>query len=188
MLGENLCSTDRDRLDELLQTSRFHLKRMYRDLAEPKMFDVRDEYDAQLLDQGEGFASVITRAIFRSQGPWIGKAFRPINETTGEGYNAFGDVEDRQAKLPMDTYIGHSLVADGQSFILDYRAKNWGPIRWLRGEVRQVSDSILLGLGTFGPRSKGLHKLRRVIPFVMVKSDRPYLLSADNRPAVQKAA
>ena len=175
MLGQDLPSDEKDRLAELLNTERFGLKLIFQDLPAPCMTDVIGEYDAQLLDQGDRFGSYLTRKVFGSKGPWIGKAFRPLTESTGEGYNACGAVEDRKAILPMDTYIGHSFIVHGHSYMLDYRKKNWGPIRWLVGELRQAGPDLLLGMGTFGPRARKLHKLRRVIPFVLVRSDRPYL-------------
>lgn len=175
MIGQNLSSREKDRLAELLSVNRFQLKKIFWGLSAPAVTDVSGEYDAQLLDQGDRFSEMVVRKAFGSKGPWVGKAFRPLSESKGEGYNAFGTPEDRVALLPMDTYLGHSLMVDGQSYILDYRGKNRGPIRWLRGELRQVSSDILLGMGTFGPRARNLHKLRRVIPFVLVRSDRPYL-------------
>ena len=176
MIGKDLSFREKDRLVEILSADRLRVKMIYWDLPTPTMSDLDGEYDAQLLNQGDRVGSFLTHTIFGSKGNWIGKAFRPLSGTTGEGYNAFGEVEDRQALLPMDTYLDHSLVVTGYSYILDYRLRNRGPIRWLRGEVRKVSDSVFLGLGTFGPRKRELHKLRRVIPFVMVRSEREYLL------------
>jgi hypothetical protein len=182
MLGQNLSKNDKAQLSEFLQTKRFGLKLIFQALPAPVMTEVAGEYDARLLDQGDRLGSYLTRKIFGSKGPWIGKAFRPLSDASGEGYNAFGSVEDRSKILPMDTYIGPSLIVDGHSYVLDYREKNRGPIRWLTGELRQVSPDLLLGMGTFGPRLRKLHKLRRVIPFVLVRSDRPYL--ADGSTAV----
>ncbi|QDV43274.1 hypothetical protein Enr13x_31290 [Stieleria neptunia] len=175
MLGQNLSAGEQDQLADLLTLDRFRLKMVYWELPTPTMADVSGEYDAQLLDQGDRFGSFLTRRAFGSKGPWVGKAFRPLSHCDGEGYNAFGTVEDRKALLPMDTYIDYSNIVPGDSFILDYRSKNRGPIRWLRGELRQVSPNVLLGMGTFGPQARRLHKLRRVIPFVLARSDREYL-------------
>lgn len=175
MIGQNLSVSEQDRLSELMSVDRFRLKIIYWELPTPNIADVDGEYDAQLLDQGTAFASVVTRQLFRAKGPWLGKAFRPLTESKGEGYNAFGDPEDRQVQLRMNTYIDRSYIVPGHSYILDYRGLNRGPITWLRGELRQVSPAVLLGMGTFGPRAEKLYKLRRTIPFVLVRSDRPYL-------------
>ena len=174
-LGLNLPADEKYRLDDLLRLNRFDLKMLYWSLPTPTIADVDGEYDAQLLHQGDPIGSLMTRLCFGSKGAWIGKAFRPISADSGEGYNAFGSIEGRQPLLPMDTYIGHSQIIPGLSFILDYKNKNRGPIRWLVGELRPVSGSILLGIGTFGPRGPRLARLRRVIPFVLVRSDREYI-------------
>lgn len=188
MLGQNLTSVEQGQLNELLQLDRFRLKMMYWELPTPAIGEVAGEYDAQLLDQGDRVGTLVTRKLFGSKGPWLGKAFRPLSNTEGEGYNAFGSAEDRQALLPMDTYIDHSNIVPGYSYILDYQGKNWGPIRWLRGELRTVSPSVLLGMGTFGPRRRSLHKLRRVIPFVLVLSDRGYLDHDQSAPSMKLAS
>lgn len=178
MLGQDLSFRDKDCLAELLSLDRLKLKLFYWNLPTPDVASVMGEYDAQLLDQGDRVCSYLTHRVFGSKGPWLGKAFRPLSDVTGEGYNAFGTEEDRRAMLHMDTYIDHSLIVPGYSYILDYKKRNLGPIRWLRGEVRQVSDSLLLGMGTFGPRRRSLHRLRRVIPFVLARSQREYLEAA----------
>ncbi|MCA9135292.1 MAG: hypothetical protein KDB00_01000 [Planctomycetales bacterium] len=175
MIGQNLTFREKETLLNLLSVDRFRLKMIYWSLPTPTISEIEGEYDAQLLDQGDALGSFVTRRLFASKGPWLGKAFRPVSESIGQGYNAFGTAEEREALLPMNTYIDHSLMVPGYSYILDYQRLNRGPIRWLRGELRIASPSILLGMGIFGPRSRKLHKLRRVIPFVLVRSDRPYL-------------
>lgn len=57
--------------------------------------------------------------------------------------------------------------------------RNRGPIRWLVGELRLVSVDVLLGMGIFGLRASKLRALRRVIPFLLVRSDREYLSDAN---------
>ena len=175
MLGQNLSVGEQEPLTALLSADRFQLKQIFINLPTPTVPEVIGEYGAQLLDQGDRLGSFVIRKVFGSKGPWIGKAFRPLSETEGEGYNAFGLIDEREPLLPMSTYIGHSFIVPGESYILDYRRKNRGPIRWLFGELRQVNSTILLGMGTFGPRSASLRRLRRVIPFVLVCSDRAYL-------------
>ena len=174
-MGEQLDENSQTKLNEILGLNRFDLKMLYWELPTPAIEIVSGEYDAQLLDQGDPIGSFITRRIFGSRGQWLGKAFRPLSSSNGEGYNAFGTPRDREALLPMDTYIGDSFIVPGNAYMLNYRAKNSGPIRWLLGELRQATPEILLGMGTFGPRGQRLAKLRRVIPFVLVLSDRPYL-------------
>jgi hypothetical protein len=174
MIGQTLASNERKRLDELFRHERFHLKRIYEELSTPNLAEISGEYDARLLDQGNRIGSFMVRKAFSMRADWLGKAFRPLSPTMGEGYNVFGTANHRRAQLPMSTYIDQSIVTCGDAIILDYRTKNRGLIRWLRGELRQVSPSVLLGLGTFGPRSPRHRRLRRIIPFVLVRSGREY--------------
>ena len=175
MIGEQLNAKDQSTLAKLIDADRGALKRYFAELPPARMTETFGEYDAQLLDQGGSFPQYLIRTAFRSAGPWLGKAFRPLSEYHGEGYNAFGAIENREARLRMDTYIARSSFASGPSFILDYRERNLGAIQWLFGELRMVSHSILLGMGTFGPRATRLKKMRRVIPFVLVGPTRQYL-------------
>lgn len=170
-----LSRADQETVQKLVDADRGALKRYFAELPPAPILETFGEYDAKLLDQGGRFAQSMTRKAFASAGAWLGKAFKPLSEFHGEGYNSFGTVESREARLRMDTYIARSAFAPGPSFILDYRERNLGMIQWLVGELRMVNRSILLGMGTFGPRATKLKKLRRVIPFLLVGPVRPYL-------------
>jgi hypothetical protein len=171
---DSLFPRESELLDLLFQVQRHELRAVFRRLRAPSMLDVYGEYDAGLLDQGDAVGNFLVRNLFRCRGPWIGKAFRPLSESTGEGYNAFGTMSRRRVELPMDTYLAKSNLCDGDSFVLDYRGKHLGPISFLRGELRYVSRSLLLGMGLFGPRCGQCKRLRRVIPFVLVGPVRAY--------------
>ncbi|MEL6106216.1 MAG: hypothetical protein AAFU85_09270 [Planctomycetota bacterium] len=175
MLQQKLSQQDQQTVQKLVDADRGSLKRFFEELPPARILETAGEYDAQLLDQGGGFAQFATRKAFGTAGKWLGKAFRPLSEYHGEGYNSFGDVDSPEARLRMDTYIARSSFATGPSFILDYRERNLGMIQWLVGELRMVNRSVLLGMGTFGPRAAKLRKLRRVIPFLLVGPVRPYL-------------
>lgn len=175
MIGEQLNAKDRETVQKLIDADRGTLKRYFAELPPAGIFETFGEYDAELLDQGGSFPQWLTEKAFGTAGSWLGKAFRPLSEHHGEGYNSFGTLDSRQARLRMDTYIARSAFASGPSFVLDYRERNLGMIQWLVGELRMVNRSILLGMGTFGPRASKLKKLRRVIPFLLVGPVRSYL-------------
>ena len=175
MVGEQLNAKDRKTVQKLIHADRGALKRYFAELPPAGILETFGEYDAQLLDQGGSFPQWLTQKAFGTAGPWLGKAFRPLSQNHGEGYNSFGTLDSRQARLQMDTYIARSAFTSGPSFILDYRERNLGMIQWLVGELRTVNRSILLGMGTFGPRARKLKKLRRVIPFLLVGPVRSYL-------------
>jgi hypothetical protein len=82
-----------------------------------------------------------------SRGYWLGKAFRPLSETAGEGYNRWrfpAGVVKRN--LRMATRMGPSLVDDKLSYILDYSAFN--PKMTLVDELRKLDETIYLGIAT----------------------------------------
>ncbi len=170
----DLSVEQQQQLGTLRDAERLWLKCCFRELPPPKIDDFRGEFDAELLDQGGKAANRIVRWIFSVHGPWLGKAFNPITDSTGEGYNYFEQSGKSVRLLPMKTYVGNSSIAPGQSLYLDYRSTTRGPIRYLVGEVRQYSDTVFIGMGTWGPRIGKKDLWRRVIPFVMVGPMRPF--------------
>lgn len=154
-------------LEFLRPLSRTQLKMIFTDLPAASLTDTVGEYSAVLLNQGDGISDSVTRWAFQMHGPWIGKAFRPLSQKRGEGYNLFGDDAAPRCELTMDTHIGPSAFASGHSLILDYSHRNRGLIRWLLGELRQLDATTLLGMGVFGPRGNRLSQFQRVIPFVL---------------------
>lgn len=162
-------------VNELLVLRRSRIRELYRQLSPPSVLNVFGEYDAMLLNQGGRLKDWLTGRAFQARGNWIGKAFRPHSEQHGEGYNAFVNSAGRYPKLPMDTYIGDSLIDHGKAFILDYRSKSPGIMSWLVGELRMVNPYVLLGIGHFGPRRTQLSGLRRMIPFLLIGPVRHYL-------------
>jgi hypothetical protein len=147
---------------------RLSLRRIFHGSSVPALSEMSGDFDAQLLNQGGILSSLLVRRVFGSHGAWMGKCFRPLSETTGIGHNFFWHEGRIVRKLPMETEITTSSLDDGQVMVLDYRARNRGPIRYLRGEVRQVIPGILLGMGIFGVRLGRRDRWRRKIPFIMV--------------------
>lgn len=81
------------------------------------------------------------------RGYWLGKAFRPLTATTGEGYNRWRFTGGRiDRNLRMATRMGPSLIDNKQSYILDYSAFN--PRSTLVDELRKLDDSVYLGAAT----------------------------------------
>jgi hypothetical protein len=91
------------------------------------------------------------------RGYWLGKAFHPLTETTGEGYNRWrfpGGRIDRN--LRMATKMGASLIDGKPSYMLHYSAFNQKST--LVDELRKLDDYVYLGAATVdaggGKRSK----------------------------------
>jgi hypothetical protein len=164
----------RQAVQRLRRVDRRRLKTIFAESTAPNMSDMCGEYNAQLLHQGNAAGELLTKVLFGSSGDWIGKAFHPLGDEHGIGYNCFVDGGRVRARLHMDTVIAESRLYDGKSLIIDYRKKNWGLIYWLVGEIRQVVPGVFLGMGVYGPRIGMRDLMRRKIPFMMVGPVRDY--------------
>lgn len=81
------------------------------------------------------------------RGYWLGKAFRPLSATTGEGYNRWRFPGGKiQRNLRMATRMGTSLIDGKPCYVLDYGALN--PKMTLVDELRKLDDFIYFGAAT----------------------------------------
>jgi hypothetical protein len=174
-------------LGRLRAMNRRELILLFRPLQPPSMRTFEGEFDSELLHQGSPTSNRLTRAIFALGGLWTGKAFSSVSDTEGVGYNCFRDQNEARFKLPMRTEIAPSRLEHGRSLIIDYSTMNRGMIRFLKGEVRQLSPTVMLGFGTFGPKIGERDRWRRKIPFVMIGPRRDYQISAFRTALKQQA-
>jgi hypothetical protein len=163
-----LTAIQREALRLLRDADRLSLRRIFHCSSVPPLTEAAGDFDAELLDQGGLLSNVIVGSAFGLHGNWIGKAFHPVSPTTGIGHNCFLNDGRLVRKLPMDTAVTKSSLDDWPAMTIDYRSKNRGLVRWLRGEARQVTPGIWLGLGIFGLPVGRRDRWRRIIPFVLV--------------------
>lgn len=161
-------------LQALRETDRLGLRKLFHTLEPPQMDCLVGEYDAELLSQGGPISRLVTGRAFGIHGDWFGKAFYAISDSKGVGYNCFRSSDVVLRKLHMDTAIRTSTMDSGRSLMIRYHAKNKGIIRWLYGEIRQITPNVMLGIGVFGPRIGRRDICRRKIPFVLVGPCRDY--------------
>ena len=153
---------------KLRKLDRLNLRRLFHALAAPDIASLSGEFDADLLSQGGMVSRYLTSKVFGVHGRWLGKAFHPAGDgRSGVGYNYFQHRSGIRRKLPMTTTLETSTLDDGLCMRICYRGKNRGPVRWLTGEVRQVTPTVLLGVGTFGPTIRRCDIYRRKIPFAL---------------------
>lgn len=189
MAESNQCADSSCRDDTMEQTlemlrglNRPGLREMFRCQSAPDLETIRGEYKAELLDQGGRTAQRVTRLLFGLHGKWLGKAFHPISNRRGVGYNTFERAGESVPKIPMDTYLAPSTFESGDSMIIRYDGRHFGPIRWLVGELRQVVPGVLLGIGLYGPsfgRTGRKDRSRRKIPFMLYGPQRPYQIEVE---------
>lgn len=138
-------------LEKLLALTQAEGIALWRTLPAVPMAEMNGHYmglgpDAKDVAYQKGYAKFMFDET-SPRGYWLGKAFRPLTETTGEGYNRWrftGGKVDRN--LRMATRMGPSLIDGKPSYILDYSAFN--PRSTLVDELRKLDDFVYLGAAT----------------------------------------
>ena len=172
------CHPGRIMLDsfQLVKLGRRDLLCIFQQLTPPSVAEMDGEFRATLLDQGHWTHNFLTASAFNLPGSWISKSFTPLSDEQGCGYNTFR-IGDRTRKMyRMGTYVSESRIDDGRSFHLDYRSvpgqEAVPKYSHLAGEVRRLSDSLFLGIGT---ADFGVRRLRRSQPFLLEGPVAPYV-------------
>lgn len=159
---------------DLGAASTFELLSFFRDLPAPSIDEMHGDYDATLLRQPNLVADIngfFTVGLpFK---PWLSKAFRPVSDSEGRGYNTFRQFGKIVQRFPMHTEIAPSRYDGRPSYTLMYGAfrSTCGSIHMV-DEVRRVEDGLYLGIGTWG----FTRRQRQIpLPFALQSTDRPYL-------------
>lgn len=84
------------------------------------------------------------------RGYWLGKAYKPADSTTGEGYNRWRRADGRvERNLRFGTHSGASHIDGRPALIMTYSSfKHSAGDRDLIDEIRRLDEGIYLGLGT----------------------------------------
>ena len=81
-----------------------------------------------------------------ARGYWLGKAYKPLTATTGEGYNRWRFAGGKVVRnLRFGTEMGTSLIDGKPAFLMHYSAFN---DTTLIDEIRKLDDNVYLGMGT----------------------------------------
>jgi len=165
-------------LEDLRTLSRQQLIGLFHQLVAPEVNEMKGEYRAYLLDSGNSFNRCLGMiTLYFIWGAWIGKAFEPLSNRNGHGYNPFStclpeihenifhacldrfihtlrhlfirdSCEERTVRIIRNkTHIGPSMFDNRTSFHLVYRDYNAFPVSTMHDEVRRVNDALYLGLG-----------------------------------------
>jgi hypothetical protein len=188
-------------LEDLQKLNRQQLVGVFHQLVAPEVNGMKGEYRACLLDSGNSlnrFLSMFT--LYFIWGAWIGKAFEPLSERHGHGYNPFstclpeihenvfracldrlihtlrhifiGDnCQERTVRIVRNkTHIGPSMFDNRTSFHLVYRDYNAFPVSTMHDEVRKVNDTLFLGLGILIVTGGRWN----IFPFVLIGPPEPW--------------
>lgn len=156
--------------ERVLELSREELIALWSEAPAADMAELNGEYEGLVPNAGDPEAEARTAEVMYNEhsaiGYWLGKAYTPLAETTGDGYNRWrrpgGKVE---RNIRFGTEMGPSLI-DGKPALLMYygayvRADGSKPRSTLVDEIRKLAEGVYLGMGTVeeadGSRSRPGH-------------------------------
>ncbi len=141
-------------MHDILRLSAEELVRLFQTLGAPGLEEMHGEYAAQTLQQPNVLATLSGRYGLNSPlypGKWLSKAFRPMSNCGGRGYNSFRHFGRVVQRFPMATLIAPSRYDRRPAFQLVYRAyKSMFGALHMVDEVRRLETGQYLGIGTFG--------------------------------------
>ncbi|HPI93214.1 MAG TPA: hypothetical protein PLT09_09500 [Deltaproteobacteria bacterium] len=160
-----------------MKLKRTQLMDLFHQLDAPAMSEMRGEYRAYLLDSGYVINMFLAKLYLHfTWGDWQHKAFEPLGDRNGHGYNTFITTQShlvenyfaatlmkivslvrslfrlnspqRLARIMLNKTSMVSSVFDGRpSFQLSYRDYNTFYTNTMTDEVRRVNDTLYLGIG-----------------------------------------
>lgn len=138
---------------DIVQLSKPEIMQLFYAAPAPDFSSLKGEYKAETLPVGiMAFAADFFTHHFFGPGHWEGKAFFPLTQNKGWGYNLFS-VSDKNGKLymarerKMDTFIGRSEIDDKDSFHLLYKAYNGGMVNSMHDEIRKINATLYICMG-----------------------------------------
>ncbi|MGW6117820.1 hypothetical protein ACWFRF_02165 [Nocardia sp. NPDC055165] len=137
---------------ELRRLNTSGLLALFTTLEAPTISEIDGEYTAALLAQPNLFAVATGKvAVANPLGPWLCKAFRPVDENSGRGYNTFSEFGRVRQRYPMRTLLAPSRYDGAAAYTLIYRAYTsmCGSLHMV-DEVRRAAPGVYLGMGTWG--------------------------------------
>lgn len=155
---------------------------LYGTLEAPRFDEMHGEYAASLLDQGNGWAYLLSAFVVNFGGRWLCKAFEPTGPNEGHGYNSFMTPRGVRRAGRMRTRIGPSkLPGDTKdAFHLEYADFNsvrrggaiGAVLHTMFDEVRKVAPGLYLGIGRAGFTKRGRSQLH---PFLLEGPAAPFV-------------
>lgn len=151
--GESM--NNNSKLIDVYQLSTNRLVALFSTLQAPSIEEMHGEYAASMLSQPNPLATLAGLSLTNPLLPWQSKAFRPVNQLTGRGYNTFLLGRKTIQLYPMHTLIASSRFDGQPAYQLVYRYFHslCGAINMV-DEIRRLDDGRYLGIGTWGVNKK----------------------------------
>lgn len=165
---------DRDVIQDIKRRSTKEVVELFLTLEAPTMEEMDGEFESALLKQPSLLAEISSMGFSNLvwPGTWLGKGFRPIEETEGRGYNVFSYQGKIVQRFAMQTLIAPSRFDSKPSYQLVYRAYHSVPAMiHMVDEVRRLEPGVYIGIGTYG----FIEAQRRIpYPFLLQGPAEPY--------------
>jgi len=160
-------------MHDVLRLDEDELLRLFLTLEAPGVDEMHGEYAALLLKQPRRAAALATRVYNPLYpGHWLSKAFRPVSDRRGRGYNSFRHFGRVVQRFPMATLVAASRYDGRPAFQLVYRAfKSYCGFIHMVDEVRRLEAGQYLGIGTLGFTDG---QRRTACPFLLTGPVAPY--------------
>ena len=139
-------------LEKLLALTQAEGIELWRTLPPASVQEMNGHYmglgpDAMNVQYQKGYADYMFNE-HSPRGYWLGKAFRPLTATTGEGYNRWRFPNQKIVRnLRIATKAGTSLIDGKPAYVLDYTVYNKGMT--LIDELRRLEDGVYFGAATY---------------------------------------
>ena len=156
--------------------SKAEVMQLFYSAPAPDFKSMKGEYKAKVLPLGiqAGMASFYTHNVF-GPGRWVGKAFLPLEDNKGQGYNIFSTVDNGKETLhrtrKIDTWVSKSEIDDKNSFHIVYAAYNGGLVHSMHDEVRKINDNLYLGMGYMAAGGGSINPA----PFILYQQPSPWV-------------
>jgi hypothetical protein len=162
-------------MHDILRLSAEELLTLFQTLEAPGLEEMHGEFAALLLRQPNWAAALSGHLTCYNPlypGMWLAKAFRPVGEGRGRGYNTSSHLRRVVQRFPMLTLIAPSRYDGRPAFQLVYRAfHSYCGFVHMVDEVRRLQVGQYLGIGTAG-FSDTQRRLPR--PFLLTGPVAPY--------------
>jgi len=160
-------------MPDVLRLNDEELLTLFMTLEAPGLDEMHGEYAALLLQQPNRVAALAVRVYNPLYpGHWLAKAFRPVSDHRGRGYNSFRHFDRVVQRYPMVTLVAPSRYDGRPAFQLVYRAfRSYCSFIHMVDEVRRLKAGQYLGIGTLGFTDVQRHK---ACPFLLTGPVAPY--------------
>ncbi|MDT8272172.1 MAG: hypothetical protein RRA35_03170 [Desulfomonilia bacterium] len=165
-------SPEKATLKDIQRLTKAQVMQLFHAAPAPDFASMNGEYRAELLSLGilAPSAAFYTHHFF-GPGHWEGKAFLPIEENRGSGYNLFSKRGILTRTRKFNTYIGPSTIDRKAAFHLDYSPYNSGIVHSMHDELRQVNDRLFICMGHMALGGGAINPA----PFVLMGPPTPWI-------------